>query len=137
MHGLPSGLLRPEDVPRSIPPPPHFWPTVLITPELKPSPHPMQAAIGDFGKLKAFRNPQSFDPKHRIPRIGGDNELMTERARHFMIDEQVLKFNGVFHANWLKPIRPPPVPQENPSTHPIGIEPFVPGGCRWTNIAPF
>src|SRR6266478_666763 len=55
--------------------------------ELKPSPHPMQAAIGGFSKLKPFRNPQALYPKRFASGSCGHHQFAAVLSRNLLIHE--------------------------------------------------
>jgi hypothetical protein len=70
----------------------------------------MQATIRMLSKLKPFRNPQSFHPKHLIIHANSHYQLMTLFPWNFLIDKEILQFYGRPHSARLKPIAWTPVP---------------------------
>jgi hypothetical protein len=93
---------------------------------LRPFPAPLQAANRLLCELEPFRNPHPLNPKHLSFRRGSDYKLPPPTPRNPLIAKEILQFDRERHADGLKTVARPPVPQAYRGTNLVGIETLAP-----------
>src|SRR5438552_3473631 len=106
MHGLLSGLLRPEDVPRSVPPPPHFCRALLVAPGPRSGRRSFMTRLGDAKSLAVETNSQKY-----VRNVWIYQQPMMPTLRTFVsFSLLVLTLFVCAAAQDSVPLRPPAVP---------------------------
>ena len=89
-------------------------------------PAPLQISDGSGLELEPFRDAHSFHPEDPAPIGFSHDQLPPPCGGNLRGAEQVLEFDGRFHADWLESIAGPPVPKSHEFTDGFGIKSFEP-----------